>query len=763
MTDSSSSEAVAESSDWQEPCPAGQYEQLWQQGGAPDPGSFLAQFPSLTPTEVGQVLLVDQQARWQRGDCPRAESYLARYPAVRDDREAALDLVYSEYLLAEARGSRPDVNEYASRFPELAEALRMQVALHLALPEAKGDASSDSPRSSPAKAFPTLPDYEIVEELGRGGMGVVYKAHQRSLDRQVAVKMILSGSFASHQELARFHAEAEAAAQLDHAQIVPIYEVGETNGHHFFSMKLIEGGSLKEYLPQLAADHRSAVQLLAAVAEAVHHAHVRGIIHRDLKPANILLEWPAGRENLPVPHITDFGLARRVQADSRLTQSGAILGTPSYMAPEQAGSKKEITTAADVYALGAILYEMVTCRPPFQAESPLDTVLQVLEQEPEPPRGINPKVDRDLELICLKCLAKNPHERYASAEALRADLKNWLNDEPLSVRPASLASLIRVWLRQNFGAAGWMLLIGLIAGVLGSLRGWLGLGGTFFGTEAAHAYSRLPGLTPPWLLSITWSVPGWIHWVVYLTLLILGSTVGLLIAALVRPKNRGADVAAGVFTGSIAGLTVFTLTAGLLAVITTAVEPVRADLRNLAEAAWSESPSQGKPGSSPEPTPTPPQARLLNKYPDLHHIPPRERGEVFYQKIRADMIAGIPLGIWIGVALPLLGAALVFVIQVAAAGPLLRQFGPRPAVVLPYFERVIPALALLGQLIGLITLKGLLGMDYTRQVLPWYLALFGFLSLTLLGTIRGWAWPIRLLLHVGWIVTMGRLVVLTSS
>jgi Protein kinase domain len=281
-----------------------------------------------------------------------------------------------------------------------------------------------------------------------------------SLNRVVAVKMILAGQLASAVEVQRFRTEAEASANLDHPNIAPIYEVGEHEGQHYFSMKLIEGASLTRHLPRWRTEPRTAVQLLATVARAVHHAHQRGILHRDLKPGNILVD-AAGQ-----PHVTDFGLAKRVlnAEEARMTQSGVIVGTPSYMAPEQARAEKQPTTAVDVYAIGAMLYEALTGRPPFQGSTALDTLVQVLEQEPAPPRQLDPSVHLDMETVVLKCLAKQPGQRYESASALADDLEHWLAGEPIAARPAAPHERLIRWCRHHPGLA--LLTFAIFFGVL---------------------------------------------------------------------------------------------------------------------------------------------------------------------------------------------------------------------------------------------------------------------------------------------------------
>ena len=290
-------------------------------------------------------------------------------------------------------------------------------------------------------------DYELLEELGRGGMGVVYRAYQKSLDRIVAVKMLLRRDLASPADLARFRTEAEAAARLDHPNIVSVFEVGECSGHPFYSMRFIEGTTLAKRLTTGPLPHRDAALLLAKVAAAVHVAHGRGVLHRDLKPSNILID--ASGE----PHVSDFGLAKRIEADQTVTHTGAIIGTPCYMSPEQAaGSRGDVGPASDVWSLGAILYQTLTGRPPFQASNPMDTLLAVLESDPPLPRSIAAGVDRDLELIALKSLQKPTDLRYASAADLAADLDAYLRGEPVMARRGGLVDVFSRLFRETHHA-----------------------------------------------------------------------------------------------------------------------------------------------------------------------------------------------------------------------------------------------------------------------------------------------------------------------
>jgi TolB-like protein/predicted Ser/Thr protein kinase len=287
-------------------------------------------------------------------------------------------------------------------------------------------------------------DYELLEEIGRGGQGVVYRARQKSLNRTVALKVIGLGHFASTPHLKRFRQEAEAAARLEHSQIVPIYEIGERDGSCYFSMKFIEGGQLDNLLKREPMSIRRAVELLVKIARTVQFAHEHGILHRDIKPGNILLDRHGE------PHLTDFGLARLIENQSTVTNSFDVLGTPSYMAPEQAaGRAKELTAAADVYSLGAVFYQVLTGEPPFAGGTTYETIRLVMETEPRNPRIRNPKIDVDLATICLKCLEKDPAKRYPSAGALADDLERWLRHEPIRARPANVFTRTRKWIRRN--------------------------------------------------------------------------------------------------------------------------------------------------------------------------------------------------------------------------------------------------------------------------------------------------------------------------
>jgi predicted Ser/Thr protein kinase len=597
-----------------------------------------------------------------------------------------------------------------------------------------------------------IPGYEVLGELGRGGMGVVFKARHQALGRTVALKVLLGGQLASANDVQRFRAEAEAAADLDHPNVVPIYEVGDSAGRPYFSMKLVEGRSLAGFRGTLS----EAVQLIVQVARAVHYAHQRGIIHRDLKPGNILIDTQGH------PYVTDFGLAKRLAADSHMTQTGAVMGTPAYMPPEQAAGKKgEITTLADVYGLGAVLYELLTGRPPFQAESPLDTLLQVMQAPPEPPAKLNPQIDTSLEAVCLRCLEKDPHQRYASAGDLADDLERWQRGEPTRARPPTPLQALRFWLRQHFGAAGWIVIIGLLFGLIAGAQTWFRVGEPLFGSDARDAYRQLPSVGPPWLLGLTHGYPMWLVLTVQMATISFISTAGLAIAVLVRPKNRAADFGAGSITGFIFGITLMTLTLGWMLSIPIAVWPIQDDLALLSEAAWLEPAARdhGDRAAARQQA----EARLLERYPDLRAIPAAERGQVFAAKIRTDLIAGLPLSVWVAAAVVLVLILPMFTFQAMAAGPLLRRRGASLALIPPYLERAIPStllVVLTVALLGTIASSGELLRHHidVRSHTVWYLPVLATMTLTLTAVVRAWAWPARMVLHAGWLLAFGALV-----
>jgi len=311
----------------------------------------------------------------------------------------------------------------------------------------RGNASTagQSTEPGPTRRFG---EYELLAEIARGGQGVVYRARHRSLNRVVALKMLILGPWATEAHLKRFKTEAEAAANLDHPQIVPIYEIGQVEGQHYFTMKLVEGPSLKQLVSSGPLAPRRAAELLAGAARAIHHAHERGILHRDLKPGNILLDEQGQ------PQVTDFGLAKLVEDESTVTNTMDVLGTPSYLSPEQAtGQAKSLTKACDIYGLGAVFYELLTGNPPFAGGTTMETIRQVVEKEPRRPSLWNPKLDRELETICLKCLQKEPHKRYESAKALAEDLERWLRHEPILARPSGVFTRARKLVRRHPVAA----------------------------------------------------------------------------------------------------------------------------------------------------------------------------------------------------------------------------------------------------------------------------------------------------------------------
>jgi WD40 repeat protein len=457
------------------------------------------ELPTQAPTPLEQVsasglavlLHQDQQRRWAAGEQPSVEDYLRRYPQLHDNRDLVIALLVQEVLLRQQAGEQP-LEDLAARFPDHAEAVRGVLSLERFLldevpgsematvaPKAPSVPERDEAAAGTADAPPTrldatasqdahlpllsVPGYAVQGVLGKGGMGVVYKAQQIALRRTVALKMILHADHAGADERRRFQAEAEAVAQLQHPNIVQVHEVGEHKGVPYFSLEFCPGGSLETQLDGTPWEPKRAAALVQTLAQAMHAAHQAGLVHRDLKPGNVLLTADG------TPKITDFGLVKRLDVQGN-TQTGAVVGTPSYMAPEQAGGKgKEVGPAADVYTLGAILYELLTGRPPFRAATVLETVYQVLHTEPVPVRRLQPKTPKDLETICHQCLEKEPGKRYASAAALADDLRRFSAGEPVTARPVGAVSRLAKWAQRRPAVAALVLAVTLVAG--------LGLGG----------------------------------------------------------------------------------------------------------------------------------------------------------------------------------------------------------------------------------------------------------------------------------------------
>ena len=397
------------------------------------------------------------ESDWRTGERALIEDLLK---AAADSEQAFLlyELIVIELFLLRDQGEIPQIRNYLDRFPNeptiIKEAFsKKQVSIQLdsrnsdfyESPTLKID-SSLSPISDKSEVpeFKTFGNYELIEEIARGGMGVVYRARHKRLNRLVALKMILGGRFASPTEVRRFIQEVETAASLDHPNIVPVYEIGEHENQPFYSMRLVQGESLSHHSNKISKDMISIAKLMATVARAIHYAHERGFLHRDIKPSNIMVDTDG------TAYIMDFGLSINMNCNLNLSGSGAIMGTPSYMSPEQAtGQKVPLTERIDIYSLGAVLYELMVGRPPFRSQTIMETLIQVMEREPSAPSQIVSDIPDDLEAICMKCLCKSPDERYQSADALASDLEKFAKGENLNLRTKGLLTKIRQWARRS--------------------------------------------------------------------------------------------------------------------------------------------------------------------------------------------------------------------------------------------------------------------------------------------------------------------------
>jgi eukaryotic-like serine/threonine-protein kinase len=469
-----------------------EFEESWRSGRAPDLAEFLSRSsiggdgdPSAARVDLLlDLVLVDMEYRWREPSSrlngafparPRLDHYLARYPELTRPAGVPLVLIGAEYRIRQLWGDRPDSSEYLARFPSSAATLReelRQIDAEIAreCPEPDAEASTwpvvpSGSTASPMGLSPAIDGFEILGELGRGGMSVVYKARERKLGRLVAIKMMAEDRSADIEHLERFRAEAQAVARLRHANIIAIHAIGEHKNHPYLSLEFAEGGNLAQRLAEKPMTPRESAELLETLARAVHAAHQAGVVHRDLKPSNIVFAAEGA------PKVSDFGLAKLLDADSGRTLSGQPIGTPSYMAPEQAGGdSKRAGTAADVYALGAILYHALTGRPPFLGESHLETMRMVVSTEAVAPRGLRPDVPRDLETICLRCLEKEPSKRYAGATELADELRRYLDGRPIIARPVGPAGRFVRWSRRNPWIAGLSaaVLVSLVVGTVAS-------------------------------------------------------------------------------------------------------------------------------------------------------------------------------------------------------------------------------------------------------------------------------------------------------
>lgn len=471
------------------------FEVAWCAGRTPLLGDFLPRDEAERIALLPELVHLDLEFRLKHGENVRLENYLSSYPELRRNRDQILDLLATEFELRRRLDQEITADEYVSRFPDYATCLPEHFRRVLTERSRDGTrATMQIPASEERRVgWPSLPGCEVLRELGRGGMGIVYLARQPALDRLVAVKVLRSVTHDDHQECNRFVREIQAAARLRHPHIVQLHEVGEVDGQPYCLLEYMEGGSLADRLHGPLPRSLDAAALIETVARAMHYAHEQGIVHRDLKPANILLSGECQvtsgehKETTPVslatrhlpltaiPKISDFGLAKRMEEDISHTRSGVILGTASYMAPEQAAGKPSATgPAADVYSLGAILYELLTGRPPFQGSTALSILEQVKNHDPVAPSRLQPRVARDLETICLKCLEKEPRRRYASALALAEDLQRFREGRHILARPTPWWEKAAKWGRRQPLAASILaaLVLTVALGVAGIAWQW---------------------------------------------------------------------------------------------------------------------------------------------------------------------------------------------------------------------------------------------------------------------------------------------------
>ncbi|QEG24287.1 serine/threonine-protein kinase [Mariniblastus fucicola] len=509
----------------------------------------------------------------------------------------------------------------------------------------------------PSIAVPSIDNYEILDELGRGGMGVVYKARDTKLDRVVALKMILGGKFASDEEIQRFRIEGESAARLDHPGIVPIYDTGQVDGNHFFAMKFIGGSSLLDKLDEYQSDRRAGCELIAKIADAVQHAHQRAVLHRDLKPANVLIDSDGQ------PAITDFGLAKRTDGDSELTQTGLVMGTPGFMSPEQAAGRKDVTTSADIFSLGAMLYWIITGEPPFKGETGIQAVMKTIEGDTPSLRLLVPDANSDLDLICQKAMHRDPLQRYSSAAAMADDLRAWLDGEPLSVRRATAMNMASVWVRKNLRTVLAACATGLLCGLI--VGGILGVAELRNAAEEEYRAQQLGGESSSTWVSIFIGLRQLSSQWFLLSYLMVPAVAlcAFLCVRWVRPKTREANIAAAVTCGIVASAVTFLLGGGWGIVSSASVDRGFRDIELLSSVAWLESESERKLA----------RRAFVQRYPGLEEMGAADRQLAIRRKIMHDQKTGLTPGIWMGVCVAILFTGLPLTLTSVLSGMLWRQ------------------------------------------------------------------------------------------
>ena len=556
--------------------------------------------------------------------------------------------------------------------------------------------------------------------------------------------MILAGQLASEQDIQRFHREAEAAANLDHSGIVPIYEIGENDGQHFFSMKLVEGGSLAEQMPELRKNIRKFTALIEQVARAVHYAHQRGILHRDLKPANILLD-ESGH-----PIVTDLGLARSIESgDSDITRTGAVVGTPAYMPPEQAAAKKDMTTAVDIYAIGAMLYEALTGRPPHVGDSPVETLMKVMQEEIVPPHTVDRKVNPLLERICMKCLEKDPNQRYASAVALADDIANWLAGRPISVRRPSITTSVAEVIKSNLRSAVGAAIVGAVAGIVVAFCISRCNMKPYFKENPPDAiYAALPGDIPLGRYMVflqEYPARKSIVQTAGFTWLASMMFVGAVVAIVVRPKPGTESIAFGLIAGMFMGILLFTLNVGFNAA-DYANGSLAEPLSDLTQAAI-----------GPAEAASDAEAKLFESYPGLKDIPAEERSHILTYRIMYDGMFKLPIGLALAMVMATLMTVFPCLVGTAFASKLMHESDRRWWRLPAYIEMmgIVIVLVVVGFLAIFLPATGSVSssdrMSHWIMLAIFYSFLITMAIITFRGSLR-WYW--RLAMYPAFLLVM---------